>query len=616
MVVAMLVPAYPAVTAERDAAPALLIRNARVFDGTGAPASMESVLVVGERIVAVGRDLKIPRNARIIDARGLTLMPGMHDLHTHLRSPAYSAPEDLGKAYAGYLLRGVTTVNDFSVSAEMIAPIRAMTQQPGGLWAPNLNQAVRIGVPGGHGTENNWGEFFTLRATTPRAAHLAMKTALSYRPDTIKVFTDGWRYGRDADLNNMDVRTLSAVVEDARKTGIAVVTHTVTLNGAKVAASAGVASLVHGVGDTVVDDELIRLMKDRGTAYVPTMVVYEPQENRAFSSSEWGSLSPPEQSRESARMAKPLEDIAAYDSKRWSTLGENLRRLKAAGIPIGIGTDAGIGGVYHGPGAIREVVWLTKYGFTPAQALVAATQTSAAIMGQDKTHGTIAPGKRADLVLVGGKPDEAIEDIWNVRRVWVAGREVPLDALRARIGSAEATPMPVDVMTGPIDSGRRTDGRTDLDTLPVDSTDGGTDHSHIDILRPEGSATDARRIFTVAQLGAAPRPFAQLVLPLTRGAIRVADARAFTGIAFTVRGAGDYMLRLENYGLGGRDWFKAPFRAGATTTEVRIPFTSFINDKATGEVDRATLRALRFELSGKPGDQAWLDLGEVRFYRD
>ncbi|PNA38642.1 amidohydrolase, partial [Pseudomonas sp. MPR-AND1A] len=89
---------------------------------------------------------------RSVNARGLTLIPGLHDLHTHLRSPGYDAPDDLGKAYAGYLLAGVTSVNDYSVSGEMIAPIRQMVAS-GAVVAPHLELAVRVGVPGGHGTE-------------------------------------------------------------------------------------------------------------------------------------------------------------------------------------------------------------------------------------------------------------------------------------------------------------------------------------------------------------------------------------------------------------------------------------------------------------------------------
>jgi len=174
-----------------------------------------------------------------IGASGLTLTPGLHDLHTHLRSPAYDAPDDLGKSWAGYLVNGVTSVNDYSVSGEMLRPIREMTA-PGGIPAPHLQLAIRLGVPGGHGTEFGWGNFFTLQVATPRAAHVAMAQALPYHPDVIKVFADGWRYGRDADLNSMNEPTLAAIVEDAHKAGLPVITHTVTLEGAKVAAAAGV----------------------------------------------------------------------------------------------------------------------------------------------------------------------------------------------------------------------------------------------------------------------------------------------------------------------------------------------------------------------------------------
>src|SRR5690606_2444505 len=116
-----------------------------------------------------------------------------HDLHTHLRSPGNGGPEDLGKAYGAHLLHGVTTVADFSVYGEMLAPIREMTAS-GAVTAPNLALAIRIGVPGGHGTELGWGDQFTLEANSPRSAALAMDRALAYRPDVIKVFADGWRY--------------------------------------------------------------------------------------------------------------------------------------------------------------------------------------------------------------------------------------------------------------------------------------------------------------------------------------------------------------------------------------------------------------------------------------
>lgn len=588
---------------------ATFIRGARIFDGTGAPARTGNVLIEGDRIVAVGPAARAPKGSRIVDARGLTLIPGLHDLHTHLRAPAFDAPDDLPKAYAGYLVNGITTVDDFSLSPEMLAPVREMVGS-GRVTAPNLQLAVRLGVPGGHGTEFGWGRSFTLEAATPRAAHLAMARALPYRPDLIKVFADGWRYGRSPSLNSMNEPTLAAIVEDAHAAGLPVITHTVTLEGAKVAAAAGVDSLGHGVGDALVDDELIALMKAKGTAYIPTLAVYEPQEGRIFSPAEWRRLRPPERAREESGDSESDEPVPDREAERWTIMRENVRRLKAAGIRIGVGTDAGIGGVYHGASTLREIGLLAELGFTPAEALAAATSVSAAILRQGSDHGRIAPGQRADLVLTGGRPDAQIADLRDVRRVFVAGREIPLRPLERRLADDRPSPLPVHLMAGPILTGAGPAGRTDLDTLPVEGTDPGMDHSHLDVAPvPSGG------LFLMAGMGAAPRPFAELNLPLTRGAIQLADASGFSGLVFEARGAGSYALWLNSYAIHPRGWFRAPFEASEARREIRIPFSAFKSPLADARLDLGQLRALLFRLEGEPGGGAWLELGNLRFYR-
>lgn len=589
------------------------IRDARIFDATGAETRRADVLIRGDRIVEIGPRIRSPQGASVVDAAGRTLIPGLHDLHTHLRSSAYGAPEDMAKAWAGYLVNGVTTVNDYSVSAEMLEPIRKLTTGPDAIWAPHLNLAIRAGVPGGHGTEYGWGDFFTMKATTPRAAHLIMDRALPYRPDVVKVFADGWRYDRGPDLNSMNTPTLAAIVEDAHAAGVRVVTHTVTLEGAKVAAAAGVDAVVHGIGDTLADEELIALMRENGTAYVPTMVVYEPDDLRSLSAREETVLSSPELAREAARAARGNRTVAPLVTRRWNALTANLRTMHDAGIPIGIGTDAGIGGVYHGSSAIREIGWMVELGLSPAEALIAATRDSARIMGQADSHGTIEVGKRADLVLVDGRPDRDIADLWRIARVWKAGREVPLAQLRAERDGGAMTQLPTMRMTGPILTAARPGGRTDLDTLPVDSTDAGGDHSDIAFVHRHGPDGE-RPIFSLASFGATPRPFAQLVLPLTKGAVLPADASAFSGIAFTARGAGIYRLRLESYGLSGSDWFRSEFEADDQSRRICLPFRAFVTDSGDDiRLDLTRLRALRFELTGEPGERGWLELADVRF---
>ena len=599
---------------------AVLIEGARVFDGTGAAAKVQDVLVQGERISAVGKNLRLPEGAVRVDGRGKTLIPGLHDLHTHLRSPAVEAPEDLGKAWAGHLLAGVTSVNDYSVSGEMIAPIRAMVAS-GKYWAPHLNQAIRFGVPGGHGTEYGWGHFFTLQATTARHARQQMPLALSYDPDMIKVFADGWRYGRDPDLNSMNRPTLAAIVAAAHAAGKPVVTHTVTLQGAKLAASAGVDSVGHGIGDALADKELIALMRTNGTAYIGTHTVFEPQQARAFAPGEAAMQNSGERARETAFAAgEGKNPILPYDARRWDILRANIKRLKKAGVSIGIGTDAGISGVYHGASAIREITILTQNGFSASEALVAATRTSAEIMGQEAGHGTIEPGKRADLVLVGGLPDKRIEDLWQVERVWVAGREAPLAELRTLRESAAMTPMPSDPMPGPILTGARDDDRTDLDTLPVATTDPGTDHSCLIPIVDghEGPQHDhaghSHGAFLAAQMGGAPRPYVAWVLPLTRGTIHVADASKWDGIELAGKGTGEYRIVLESYGVTDDAWFAAPFAPASDGEPQRIPFSAFTSRDPAARLDLTQLRAIRVMLRGETGKTASLELGSMRFY--
>jgi hypothetical protein len=289
---------------------------------------------------------------------------------------------------------------------------------------------------------------------------------------------------------------------------------------------------------------------------------------------------------------------------------ENVRRLKAAGIRVGIGTDAGIGGVYHGSSTLREIRWLTQLGFTPAEALVAATSVSAGILRQGHDRGRIAPGQRADLVLTGGRPDQRIDDLHDVRRVFVSGREIPLKRLARSLADDRPSPLPVHRMAGPIHTGAGPAGRTDLDTLPVEGTDPGFDHSHLDLAHAPGG-----RLFLMAGMGAAPQPFAELHLPLTRGSVQIADASGFSGIAFEARGAGDYELQLNSYAIHPRSWFRASFGAGETRREIRIPFSAFQSPLAEARLDPSRLRALLFRLEGEPGGGAWLELGNVRFYR-
>src|SRR5262249_15467064 len=153
-------------------------------------------------------------------------------------------------------------------------------------------------------------------------------------------------------LTSMNLETLSAIVQEAHAAGVKIYTHTVTLAGAKIAARAGVDVLVHGIGDADVDAELIEVMKAKGTSYVSTLAVYE------FKGAP-GTEPPPER------------------RERGAHLTHNVAALYRAGIPVAVGTDAGMPGTLHGRATLREMELLVQSGLSPMQALTAGTSVSA-----------------------------------------------------------------------------------------------------------------------------------------------------------------------------------------------------------------------------------------------
>jgi len=584
-------------------------------DGTGTPARIATVVIHGSRIESVGADAALPPGARVIEAAGQTLIPGLFDLHTHLTASAVTGISgDWGKNLKAYLACGVTTVNDYSTSGEMIAPMRGLLST-GAVNGPRVNMAVRLSTPGGHGTESGWGDFMTYQVATPEQAHAQMKSVLSYKPDVIKVFTDGWRYGTAPDLSSMNLQTLTAIVQDAHAAGIRVFTHTVTLGGAKIAARAGVDVLVHGIGDAPVDAELIGLLKSKGTFYVSTLAVYESHQPGSLSERVTALLDPAAR-QAAAREASARTPAALGEARRrrWQNLLANVRQLHDAGVPVGVGTDAGMAGTFHGFAALHELELLVEAGLTPLQAIAAGTTVSARALGIEGQRGSIAPGKIADLVLIEGRPDERIGEIEKTRDVFLNGVELDPRALETAIQAPAPTALPSRPVAALVDDMERTDGRTQLGTLRVNSTDAGVDHSAM-MFQPIVRAPTDHALMVLAQMAAKDRPFVRLELPLTPGAVELADLTGYTGISFDVRGQGSCRLIVSTYGVRVSDPYFAPFSAAAEWQTMRIPFSRLRRRAAgVGPWSRNDAHALFFELSAAALTSAWLELDNVKFY--
>ena len=383
------------------------------------------VLITGDRITAVGPGLAIPDGYEVIDLGAATILPGLIDAHTHLTTTykyllyggsMHDAVTAASRAKVT-LDAGVTTVRDLWAKDFTDVALRDAIER-GDVPGPRMQVAtLAIGSTGGH-NEDDQGLAPTIRvggesgiADGVDGVRKLVRYEVKYGADVIKIMaTEGGGEGNDAAVETQySPQELEAIVEEAHRLGKKVAAHAHGTDGIKSAVRAGVDSIEHG---TLLDDEAIRMMKDRGTFLVPTGAIWDLEEEQAKS------------------------DAPAWRKERDETLRrgahESFRKAAAAGVKIAMGTDASV--LPHGRNG-EEVVWMAKNGMTPLQAIRAATVGGAELMGWSDRVGAIAPGRFADIIAVRGNP---LDDVTALTRVaWVMkGGKVERDALR--IAAVEA----------------------------------------------------------------------------------------------------------------------------------------------------------------------------------
>ncbi|MBB3954116.1 amidohydrolase family protein [Novosphingobium sediminicola] len=570
------------IPAQAMADPAIAFIDATVFDGTGAAPVRETVLVQNGRIVAVGAKLKLPAGTRKVAAQGKALLPGFFDVHTHW-TPGGS-PETTPQIATAYVQSGITTVNDFHQQPESYAPRRAWLAQ---LVAPHVNFAARISTPGGHGAD--WADqATTIWINTPEAARAAIKSLEAYKPDLIKAFTDGWRYGAAPDNTSMDRWTLQALTEEAHKRGWSVLTHTVTVERGVAASMAGVDSLGHVIQDRLATPEEVAQIAKSGMGMAPTLAVYDPE-----------------------KPGQPKADEARL--RKFSYALKNVKALFDAGVPISVGTDAGMPGTPHGAATLHELELLVRAGLTPAQALVAATQTSAKVMRLDGDRGTIAPGKRADILLIDGKPWENIGDIHKITQVYIDGRLVSGIGAPPLPAANLANRLPSVKIAALVDDFERKDGRSSLDTLRLETGDGGMDRT-VEIIQTVPRDGGGQALLLSAKMAVKGDAYAGFAVPLTRGSVVPVNLTGYKGVRFDIRGDGAYVLRLN--GLDGV--WSAPVSGGAQWASVEVPFTALVAAAQRGKPGPAFTGdgLVQLELGGsrEGGQRLWVEVDNITFY--
>ena len=384
----------------------LYIRTGMLIDGCGGEPNRGAGIAIRDgRIARIDRDARtsVGDEAQTIDASAYTVLPGLIDAHVHIHTPGgpmdnYALAQLKGfqgrlalDAYRYALTdleMGYTALRSLSSPAYVDIAVRDVIAS-GGLVGPRLIVSGQgLTATGGHMDGAWWSPEIEVPNRTgvcdgPSACRRAARTQLKWGADVLKINPCVGDY-RDLDepwRQEMTYEEIAAICEVAHWAGRRVAAHTAGGQGITDCLRAGVDSLEHAHWLT---DEQIGRMAEQGTFYVPTLIVNsrsveQGEGQRDLTPEAWGWLR------------------KVYDDK-WET----LRRAKAAGVRIAAGTDAGFV-VPHGDNA-SEIGELVNGGFTPLEAIGAATRVAAECLGVERDIGTIEAGKCADLVIVDGDP--------------------------------------------------------------------------------------------------------------------------------------------------------------------------------------------------------------------
>jgi len=398
----------------------LALINVRLIDGTGRDLIENTVIIIdGNRIKNVGLLTGYPDNTSVVDLWGLTVLPGLIDCHLHLGGLTIDQPgkaigkislKDMASFFFDYsrnyahrrrlaIENGVTTIRSAGDHYPHIIRLRDKIAA-GKLSGPRIfAPGPTITAPGGHpaGTIYKGNRYIVKNAVRQIAdvntAREEVRKLVEGGVDCIKaIYSDINPMDTTQKVPRLSLDVLEALADETHRHNLRLMVHTGTPQESMDAVKAGADSIEHGIlpGANSFDfnDDLIKMMLDKGTYFVPTLAI--------------------------AWAHKDTYPDLFEGSKRTFT------KLHSAGVNIAAGTDSGTPGVVIGRGLHKELELMVEAGINPMEAIIAGTRNAADNMAKAGELGTIESGKLADVIAVSGDP---LKDIRNTRAIKLVIRD-------------------------------------------------------------------------------------------------------------------------------------------------------------------------------------------------
>ncbi len=444
--------------------PPRALGGASLVDGTGAPAVPDSVVLLrGGKIECAGSRAAcgVPEGVGVVDVSGLFITPGLIDAHVHFAQTGWAdgRPDALDlrdrypyeevqaklrahpeRWFRSYLCSGVTAVFDVGGYPWTWELRERAEKDP---LAPHVAAAGPL-----LSTLDHWlnlpAERQFIYLGTEEGARAGVRYLAAHGTDAVKVW-----FIPVAERNFDEMASLvKAAGDEARRRSLRLIVHATGLREAKAALDAGANMLVHSVVDQPVDEEFLRLAKEKGTIYCPTLTVFDGYRRLMDSAATGQSVQVDDPNAcvdaetlahvaETAGIGASRVDAAVRERRRERAeegarvMAANLKRVQEAGLPIAMGTDAGNPLTLHGVSVYAEMEAMQAAGLTPMQVLVAATRGGALALGRQDRIGSVERGKLADLLVVGGDPTADVANLRKVRLVVRAGVVRAQEELRA-----------------------------------------------------------------------------------------------------------------------------------------------------------------------------------------